>query len=63
MQQTPVSWVKSSYSQMNGHCVEVANPAVNSVVVRDSKNPRGAVLGFAGAQWNAFIMDVRENVR
>jgi hypothetical protein len=48
---------------MNGHCVEVANPAVNSVVVRDSKNPRGAVLGFAGAQWNAFIMDVRENVR
>jgi len=48
-----VVWRKSSYSQGNGNCVEVAF-LDNGVAVRDSKNRGGAVLNFTDAEWNAF---------
>jgi Domain of unknown function (DUF397) len=48
-------WVKSSLSYHNGTCVEVAGLDDAVIRLRDSKNPRGAVLSFTPAEWDAFI--------
>lgn len=47
-------WVKSSYSQAGGECVEVAQLA-DGVGVRDSKNPTGPALVFGRGEWAAFL--------
>ncbi len=62
-------WVKSSHSQMNGHCVEVgfrrsshsnggncveARAGEGAVQVRDSKDP-GPVLELTEEAWRAFL--------
>jgi hypothetical protein len=49
------AWMKSSRSTGNGACVEVKSPAVESVVVRDSKDPQGPVLTFSPEAWSAFV--------
>jgi len=48
-------WIKSSLSSYNGNCVEVAGLTDDRIRVRDSKHPRGAVLNFTPAEWDAFI--------
>lgn len=53
------TWIKSSLSGYNGDCVEVAGLAHDRIRVRDSKHPRGAVLNFTPAEWDAFIGGVR----
>jgi hypothetical protein len=52
-------WKKSSLSTYNGNCVEVADLAGDTIGVRDSKHPTGAVLSFTPAEWDAFIGGVR----
>jgi Domain of unknown function (DUF397) len=52
-------WRKSSFSYVNGDCVEVAGRTGGPVSVRDSKNPSGAVLAFDPVQWHAFVGGVR----
>jgi hypothetical protein len=52
-------WTKSSFSHMNGNCIEVAGLSNGQIRVRDSKNPNGFILGFSPAEWNAFVDDVR----
>jgi hypothetical protein len=54
---TPVTWHKSSFSQV-GDCVELAYGG-GQVFVRDSKNPTGHVLVFNVTQWAAFIESVK----
>jgi hypothetical protein len=49
-------WRKSTFSESNG-CVEVAL-VNNRVAVRDSKDPRGPVLLFSPAEWEAFVAGV-----
>jgi hypothetical protein len=50
-----LTWRKSSYSEA-GSCVEVAfQEETDSVYVRDSKNPGGAVLSFTSSAWIEFI--------
>jgi hypothetical protein len=49
------TWIKSSLSSYNGNCVEVAGLTDNRIRVRDSKHPRGPVLNFTPAEWDAFI--------
>jgi hypothetical protein len=49
------TWIKSSLSSYNGNCVEVAGLTDDTIRVRDSKHPRGAVLNFTPAEWDAFI--------
>lgn len=53
------AWIKSSLSAYNGNCVEVAGLTGERILVRDSKHPRGAVLNFTTAEWDAFIGGVR----
>jgi Domain of unknown function (DUF397) len=58
----PVSdsrWIKSSLSFSNGNCVEVANLPHGEIGVRDSKDPKGAVLRFTPDEWHAFLGGVR----
>ena len=49
------TWTKSSLSSYNGNCVEVADLTGDTIRVRDSKHPSGAVLNFTPAEWDAFI--------
>jgi Domain of unknown function (DUF397) len=51
---TRAVWRKSTKSQDNGGCVEVAD-LEQHVAVRDAKNPEGPALVFSGEQWDAFI--------
>ena len=53
------AWIKSSFSAYQGNCVEVAGLASEIIRVRDSKHPRGAVLNFTQAEWDAFVGGVR----
>jgi hypothetical protein len=53
MEITDMNWRKSSYSgNGGGECVEVAN--ADRVLVRDSKDQAGPVLGFAADAWTGF---------
>lgn len=60
-------WRKSSFSPSN-HCVELAHvrgpeptklgSGVPLVLVRDSKNPEGDVLGFSERSFSSFLRNV-----
>jgi hypothetical protein len=49
-------WRKSRRSIGNGDCVEVAGDA-GTVLVRDTRDPEGAVLRFPAEAWMAFGRD------
>jgi Domain of unknown function (DUF397) len=53
------NWIKSSLSYGNGNCVEVAGLSSDVIMVRDSKNAKGPVLGFTPGEWDAFVGGVR----
>lgn len=54
-----LDWYKSSYSnESGGACVEVAE-SPDSVFVRDTQNRDLGHLGFAPAEWVAFLADLR----
>jgi hypothetical protein len=55
---SPVIWRKSSRTQANGQCVELADLAEN-VAVRDSKDPSGPVLLFGSADWGSFLESIK----
>ena len=66
-----IVWQKSSYSVVNGDCVEAGwrtssysafngncvrvAPAPDRVLVRDSKNPEGPALAVPTPAWRAFL--------
>lgn len=54
-----VTWKKSTRSNGSGDCVEVANLPSGQRLVRDSKNPDGAILTFTASEWRAFIEGVK----
>ncbi|MFE9326572.1 DUF397 domain-containing protein [Nocardia sp. NPDC052278] len=57
---TGAAWFKSSYSQADQECVEVARLSNGGVGLRDSKNPTGPALVFAPADWDAFMSCVHD---
>lgn len=52
-------WRKSKASTGANECVEMADTKL-SVLVRDSRDPAGAVLEISPAQWSSFIRRIRE---
>jgi hypothetical protein len=55
-----LTWVKSTYSgSQGGNCVEVAAARRDLVLVRDTKDREGAVLGFRDASWRRFAADIK----
>ncbi|MFF7632394.1 DUF397 domain-containing protein [Kitasatospora sp. NPDC008050] len=48
-------WFKSSFSNEDGECVEVAAGITDLVPVRDSKDPHGPALAFPAPSWSAFV--------
>ncbi|MFB6888558.1 DUF397 domain-containing protein [Kitasatospora sp. NPDC056327] len=50
-----VQWRKSSYSNGQGECIEVADGVSGHHLVRDSKDPDGPALLFAADEWVAFV--------
>ncbi|MED7954205.1 MULTISPECIES: DUF397 domain-containing protein [unclassified Streptomyces] len=57
MKQTfePIQWRKSTYSNGQGDCIEIADGLTGLIPVRDSKDPDGPVLAFTPDAWRAFI--------
>jgi hypothetical protein len=57
-------WYKSRYSSSTGqNCVEVATNLPGIVAVRDSKTPSGPKLVVSSAQWQAFLLHLKSEVR
>jgi hypothetical protein len=56
---TPATWRKSSFSNSQAACVEVADLPNGGRAVRDSKHPDGGHLMFTGPEWTAFTAGVR----
>lgn len=57
---TPATWRKSSFSNSQAACVEVADLDGGGRAVRDSKNPHGPALMFTATEWAAFTTGVRD---
>jgi hypothetical protein len=55
---TRLLWKKSTLSGSTANCVEIAQ-AASSVLVRDSKDPSGAILSFSASSWGSFIRGIR----
>jgi len=56
---TASEWRKSSYTTANGgNCVEVAGQE-SRVLVRDTKDRTGPMLGFAPEAWRRFAERVK----
>jgi len=55
-------WRKSTRSNGQGACVEVAGNLPGIVAIRDSKDPEGPALAIAPSQWESFTAAVRSDL-
>lgn len=54
-----LAWRKSSHSNAESNCVEIAAFTGRATAVRDSKDPAGPALVFPADGWQAFVSSVR----
>ncbi|MFF0740526.1 DUF397 domain-containing protein [Streptomyces sp. NPDC004111] len=54
-------WVKSSASEKDGNCVEVAKLNGGAVAVRNSRFPDGPALVFTRAEMSAFLTGAKDS--
>jgi hypothetical protein len=54
-----LQWRKSSFSGVNGDCVEVA-PLPIGIAIRDSKNIGGSTLAFPSATSSRRVAEIRQ---
>jgi len=55
-----VTWRKSSWSAVNGNCVEVAGLPGGLIAVRDTKDAGcGPVLTFGPTAWGSFVATLK----
>jgi len=52
-------WRKSSYSNSQANCVEVARTHSGKVAVRDSRNTGDVALSFGPEEWQSFVTKVQ----
>jgi len=52
-------YCKSSYSNGQEECVEVAINLPGAVAIRDSKDPDGPIIRFTPAAWADFLVGGR----
>ncbi|MFF2143147.1 DUF397 domain-containing protein [Kitasatospora sp. NPDC058190] len=52
-------WRKSTYSNGQGDCVEVADGITGTIPVRDSKDPHGPALSFTPEAWQSFVTAIQ----
>ncbi|WP_206502325.1 DUF397 domain-containing protein [Streptomyces chrestomyceticus] len=52
---SPVSYRKSTYSNPEHECVEVAINHPHAIAIRDSKRPTGPTLHVTPTAWTAFL--------
>jgi Domain of unknown function (DUF397) len=52
-------WRKSSYSNSQANCVEVARTRSGKVTVRDSRNTDDVALSFSPDEWQTFVAKVQ----
>jgi hypothetical protein len=50
-----VAWTKSSWSNPDGNCVEVAALPGGDIAVRNSRDPKGPALVYTPAEIRAFV--------
>ncbi|MDT0308002.1 DUF397 domain-containing protein [Streptomyces sp. DSM 44917] len=54
------SWRRSSYSNGQSACVEVADNLAETVPVRDSKAPDGPALTIPNDAWSTFVASLKD---
>ena len=53
------NFVKSSYSNTGGQCVEIARNIAHTVAVRDSKSPEVFIVRLTPKAWTEFTASLR----
>lgn len=55
------SWLKSTFSNLNGNCIEIGRLLPDCIGIRDTKDSgNGPVLVFTQAEWSAFIAGAKD---